>query len=113
MYFNNDIKINKFINRSDFNNYLNCMFRTDSSQNLTNDLTPKNKCYTMDNPEDTGVFQFDLKARKVVKNGFFDQWNHDVELNALEMIFLNGMNICIRKCSQSFVICRIGIIIQF
>ena len=32
MYFNNDIKINKFINRSDFNNYLNCMFRTDSSQ---------------------------------------------------------------------------------
>lgn len=56
MYFNNDIKINKFINRSDFNNYLNCMFRTDSSQNLTNDLTPKNKCYTMDNPEDTGVF---------------------------------------------------------
>ena len=41
MYFNNDIKINKFINRSDFNNYLNCMFRTDSSQNLTNDLTPK------------------------------------------------------------------------
>lgn len=79
MYFNNDIKINKFINRSDFNNYLNCMFRTDSSQNLTNDLTPKNKCYTMDNPEDTGVFQFDLKARKVVKNGFFDQWNHDVD----------------------------------
>lgn len=41
MYFNNDIKINKFINRSDFNNYLNCMFRTDSSQNLTNDFTPK------------------------------------------------------------------------
>lgn len=79
MYFNNDIKINKFINRSDFNNYLNCMFRTDSSQKLTNEYTPENECYTMDNPEDTGVFQLDLKARKAVKNGFFDQWNHDVD----------------------------------
>lgn len=69
MYFNNDIKINKFINRSDFNTYLNCMFRTNSSQNLTNELTPENKCYTMGNPEDTGVFQFDLKARKAIKNG--------------------------------------------
>ena len=57
MYFNNDIKINKFINRSDFNNYLNCMFRTDSSQNLTNDLTPKNKCYTMDNPVHKYLFK--------------------------------------------------------
>lgn len=111
MYFNNDIKINKFINRSDFNTYLNCMFRTNSSQNLTNELTPENKCYTMDNPEDIGVFQFDLKARKAIKNRFFDQWNNDVdhlffllELNALEMIFLNGMNICIRKCSQSCMI---------
>lgn len=71
MYFNNDIKINKFINRSDFNTYLNCMFRTNSSQNLTNELTPENKCYTMDNPEDIGVFQFDLKARKAIKNRFF------------------------------------------
>lgn len=79
MYFNNDIKINKFINKSDFNIYLNCMFRTDSSQKWTNELTPENECYTMDNPEDTGVFQFDLKARKAVKNGFFDQWNHDVD----------------------------------
>lgn len=70
MYFNNDIKINKFINRSDFNNYLNCMFRTDSSQKLTNEYTPENECYTMDNPEDTGVFQFDLKARKAVKMDF-------------------------------------------
>lgn len=79
MYFNNDIKINKFINRSDFNTYLNCMFRTNSSQNLTNELTPENKCYTMDNPEDIGVFQFDLKARKAIKNRFFDQWNNDVD----------------------------------
>lgn len=79
MYFNNDIKINKFINRSDFNTYLNCMFRTNSSQNLTNELTPENKCYTMDNLEDIGVFQFDLKARKAIKNRFFDQWNNDVD----------------------------------
>ena len=39
MYFNNDIKINKFINKSDFNIYLNCMLRTDSAQRWTNDLT--------------------------------------------------------------------------
>ena len=57
MYFNNDIKINKFINKSDFNIYLNCMFRTDSSQKWTNELTLENECYTMGNPEDTGVFQ--------------------------------------------------------
>ena len=68
MYFNNDIKINKFINKSDFNNYLNCMFRTDSSQRWTNDLTPENECYTMGNPEDTGVFRLELKDREDIKN---------------------------------------------
>lgn len=41
MYFNNDIKINKFINKSDFHIYLNVMFRTDSSQRWTNELTPE------------------------------------------------------------------------
>ena len=79
MYFNNDIKINKFINKSDFNIYLNCMLRTDSAQRWTNDLTSKNELFTLGDPTDTGVFQFDLKARKAIKNGFFDQWNNDID----------------------------------
>lgn len=79
MYFDDDIKINKFKNGSHFSNHLNYLFRTDSAQKWTNELTPENKCYTMDNPEDIGVFQFDLKARKAIKNRFFDQWNNDVD----------------------------------
>ena len=79
MYFNNDIKINKFINKSDFNIYLNVMFRTDSSQRWTNELTPENECYTMGNPEDTGVFRLELKDREDIKNILFDQWKNDVD----------------------------------
>lgn len=79
MYFNNDIKIHNFKNESDFNSCLTCLLRTDSAQKWTNDLTSKNECYTMGNPDDTGIFQFDLKARKSIKDGFFNQWNKDVD----------------------------------
>lgn len=41
MYFNNDIKINKFKNESDFKSCLTCLLRTDSAQRWTNDLTSK------------------------------------------------------------------------
>ena len=33
----------------------------------------------MGNPDDTGVFQFDFKARRVIKNSFYGQWIHDVD----------------------------------
>ena len=79
MYFNNDIKIHNFKNESYFNSCLTCLFRTDSAQKWTNDLTSKNECYTMGNPDDTGVFQFDFKTRRLIKNGFFNQWNKDVD----------------------------------
>ena len=78
MYFNNDIKGNKFINKSDFNIYLNCMLRTDSAQRWTNDLTSKNELFTLGDPTDTGVFQFDLKARKSIKENFYKQWKQDI-----------------------------------
>lgn len=32
MYFNNDIKINKFKNESDFNSFLTCLLRTDDDR---------------------------------------------------------------------------------
>lgn len=79
MYFNNDIKIHNFKNESYFNSCLTCMFRADSAQKWTNEDTAENECYTMGNPDDTGVFQFDLKARKSIKDGFFNQWNKDVD----------------------------------
>lgn len=41
MYFNNDIKIHNFKNESYFNSCLACMFRADSAQKWTNDLTSK------------------------------------------------------------------------
>ena len=34
MYFDDDIKINKFKNGSHFSNHLNYLFRTDSAQKL-------------------------------------------------------------------------------
>lgn len=79
MYFDNDIKINKFKNGSHFSNHLNYLFRTDSAQKWTNEHTTENECYTMGNPDDTGVFQFDFKARRVIKNSFYGQWIHDVD----------------------------------
>lgn len=30
------------------------------------------------NPDDTGVFKFDLKMRKSVKDGFYNQWKYDM-----------------------------------
>lgn len=119
MYFDDDIKINKFKNGSHFNNHLNNLFRTDSAQKWTNVHTSENECYTMGNPDDTGIFQFDFKTRRLIKNNFYGQWNHDVDhLFLPEWIvamttFLSGIRKCIRKCSQSFVICRTGIIIRF
>ena len=79
MYFNNDIKINKFKNGSHFSNHLNYLFRTDSAQKWTNEHTTENECYTMGNPDDTGVFQLDFKTRRVIKNSFYGQWIHDVD----------------------------------
>lgn len=79
MYFDNDIKINKFKNGSHFSNHLNYLFRTDSAQKWTNEHTTENECYTMGNPDDTGVFQFDFKTRRVIKNSFYGQWIHDVD----------------------------------
>lgn len=79
MYFNNDIMLNKFKNGSHFNNHLNYLFRTDSAQKWTNEHTTENECYTMGNTDDTGVFQFDFKTRRVIKNSFYGQWIHDVD----------------------------------
>lgn len=79
MYFNNDIMLNEFKNGSHFSNHLNYLFRTDSAQKWTNEHTTENECYTMGNPDDTGVFQFDFKARRVIKNSFYGQWIHDVD----------------------------------
>lgn len=78
MYFNNDIKINKFINKSDFNIYLNVMFRTDKVQKWTNDYTSKNESFTLGDPTDTGIFQFKLDTRKSLKENFYNQWKQDV-----------------------------------
>lgn len=33
----------------------------------------------MGNPDDTGIFQFDFKTRRLIKNNFYGQWNHDVD----------------------------------
>lgn len=30
-------------------------------------------------PDDTGIFQFDFKTRRLIKNNFYGQWNHDVD----------------------------------
>lgn len=78
MYFDDDIKINKFKNGSHFNNHLNNLFRTDSAQKWTNKYTARDECFTIGNPDDTGVFKFDLKMRKSVKDGFYNQWKYDM-----------------------------------
>lgn len=33
----------------------------------------------MGNPDDTGVFQFDFKTRRLIKNNFYSQWSHDID----------------------------------
>lgn len=119
MYFNNDIKIHNFKNESDFNSCLTCMLRTDSAQKWSNEHTAENECYTMGNPDDTGIFQFDFKTRRLIKNNFYGQWNHDVDhlffarVDCCNDDILSGIRKCIRKCRQSCVICRTGIIIRF
>lgn len=78
MYFNNDIKINKFKNESDFKSCLTCLLRTDSAQRWTNDLTSKNELFTLGDPTDTGVFHFKLDTRKSIKENFYKQWKQDI-----------------------------------
>lgn len=78
MYFGENIKIYGFDNESHFNSYLNYLFRSDNAQKWTNVHTSENECYTMGNPDDTGVFKFDLKMRKSVKDGFYNQWKYDM-----------------------------------
>ena len=78
MYFNNDIKINKFKNESDFKSCLTCLLRADSAQRWTNDLTSKNELFTLGDPTDTGVFRFKLDTRKSIKENFYKQWKQEI-----------------------------------
>lgn len=78
MYFGENIKIYGFDNESHFNSYLNYLFRSDNAQKWTNKYTARDECFTIGNPDDTGVFKFDLKMRKSVKDGFYNQWKYDM-----------------------------------
>lgn len=119
MYFDDDIKINKFKNGSHFNNHLNNLFRTDSAQKWTNEHTSENECYTMGNPDDTGVFQFDFKTRRLIKNNFCGQWNHDVDHLFFARVDCPNDDIfewnkeMHQEMQKILCDCRTGIIIQF
>lgn len=78
MYFGENIKIYGFDNESHFNTHLNYLFRSDNAQKWTNKYTARDECFTIGNPDDTGVFKFDLKMRKSVKDGFYNQWKYDM-----------------------------------
>lgn len=45
MYFDDDIKINKFKNGFHFSNHLNYLFCTDSAHKWANEHTTENECY--------------------------------------------------------------------
>lgn len=78
MYFGENIKSYGFDNESYFNSHLDYLFRSDNAQKWTNKYTTRDECFTIGNPDDTGVFKFDLKMRKSVKDGFYNQWKYDM-----------------------------------